>query len=266
MSDKSNNYNMNDNPDFNIIKAFLNGCENQNRSNLSVISSLCFELKSLKNSDGEAFSFVNSCAESILLQCSQMMKMTEIYYILYDSFNPKALENENVELCEYLEAFTSECCQQIGQLLVVDYKKSTPVYISIIKRLFNFVLAIFIRKAAVNGVTRIELSYNDLKNETEIFLNITERDSKVVEGLAESFSTDYADDIIRIAVEKMNSRFEISALGLKLIVPNEKNGSITMNSNTAKASKGSFSTLSCFFSDLNFMENDQIFRAESLAI
>lgn len=37
MSDKNNNNNMSDNPDFQIIKAFLDGCESQNRSNLSVI-------------------------------------------------------------------------------------------------------------------------------------------------------------------------------------------------------------------------------------
>ena len=110
MSDKKNNNNMNNNPDFEVIKAFLDGCENQNRSNLSVINSLCFELKNLTTNDSETNKLLNSCAESILLQCTQIMKMTEIYYILYDSLNQKLLESENVELCEYLEKIQAKRC------------------------------------------------------------------------------------------------------------------------------------------------------------
>lgn len=250
MSDKKNNNNMNNNPDFEVIKAFLDGCENQNRSNLSVINSLCFELKNLTTNDSETNKLLNSCAESILLQCTQIMKMTEIYYILYDSLNQKLLESENVELCEYLENFTIECTNQIGHLIAVDFKKSTPVYISIIKRMLDFVLAIYIRKAAVNGAIRLELSYNEIKNGAEILLNIPLRDTRVIEGLAESFSTDYANDIIRIAAEKMNSQAEISDDGLKLVITNDTNGGITMNSNAAHNPGHNFPTLTNFFSDL----------------
>lgn len=250
MSDKKNNNNMSDNPDFQVIKAFLDGCENQNRSNLSIINSLCYELRNLQTSDDESLSFTKSCAETILLQCTQMMKMTEIYYILYDSLSQKSLENENIELCEYLDAFTLESKKQIGHLLVVELKKSIPLYINIIKRLFDFILAIFIRKAAVNGAVSVELSYNEVKNGAEIIVTIKKR-NKVLEGLAENFSTDYANDIIRIAAEKMNAKAEISENGLKLTIKDEKNGRITMNSNDAQESNHSFPTLTSFFSDLN---------------
>ena len=256
MSDKNNNNNMSDNPDFQIIKAFLDGCESQNRSNLSVINSLCYELKNLKIDDDESFSFMNSCAEGILLQCTQMMKMTEIYYILYDSLNQKSLINENVELCEYLEAFTLESNKQIGYLLAVELKKSTPVYINIIKRLFDFIFAIFMRRAAVTGAVRMEIGYNEIKNGAEITMTVLERDDKAIVGLAENFSTNYADDIIRIAVEKMNSQAEISNDSLKLIIQNKKNGKITMNSSDANSTNTNFPVLASFFSDLGSLEND----------
>ena len=65
--------------DKDLLSAFLTSCENQKRFNVSVISSICLEL-SEADDDEDSLEFRNDCANRILKQCSQIMKMADIYF------------------------------------------------------------------------------------------------------------------------------------------------------------------------------------------
>lgn len=236
--------------DINIIKAFLDGCESQNRMNISVISSLCREICAIDTNDNGSEEYLRQCTDNIMRQCNQIMKMTEIYAVLSDSINPKSLISENVDLSEYLNEFAEECNKKIGLNFKVDYKKSTSVYVGIIKKLMDFILGMFIRKAAVNGVGIVKISCSDTSDGVIVSAEIIKSGQHIIDMLPESFSTDYADKIIKIAADKMNADIISAENGMRLIIKTSNRAETTLNSSSVSYAKHSFSTLNNLFSDL----------------
>lgn len=249
MSSKDNNdsYDI----DINLIKAYLDGCESQNRMNISVISSLCNEISAIDVNEENSEEYLRQCADNIIKQCTQIMKMTEIYAILSDGLSPKALIKENIDLSEYLSEFSTECNKKIGHFFKVEYTKSTRLYVCIVRKLMDFCLSMFIRKTAINGGESVKVTYSATKDSVIISAEIIKCSDAVIEGIPESFSTDYAYEIIQMAAKKMNVNFFIEDNGIKLSIPISKEFKATMESTNDIYAKHSFSTLNNILSDLS---------------
>ena len=119
------------------LKAFLTGCENQNRFNVSVISSICLELSEADNTENDS-GFRNDCANRILKQCSQIMKMADIYRIISDTLSENSLITEYVEFSSYLEYFTEQCSELLGNSCKIILNHGEKKETDIIKKLLDF--------------------------------------------------------------------------------------------------------------------------------
>ena len=189
--------------DVKLLKEFLTGCENQNRLSISVISALCCELREIDENDEDITTTLHRVSDRIIRQCSQIMKMTEIYSVLSDSLNERAVVRKNVDLSEYLYDFSEECNEKLGGFFYVEY----------------------------------DIINNNSKPYTE--------------KAAESFSDEYAYQIIKVACDRMDTLLTIDEKGIQIKIIRDNSGEIVFSSNEPKLKNHSFSTLSNLLSDLN---------------
>lgn len=238
--------------DVKLLKEFLTGCENQNRLSISVISALCCELREIDENDEDITTTLHRVSDRIIRQCSQIMKMTEIYSVLSDSLNERAVVRKNVDLSEYLYDFSEECNEKLGGFFYVEYEKNVSIYASIIKRLMDFALGMFVRKAALDGAEAVNLSAVENEDYVIISADIINNNSKpYTEKAAESFSDEYAYQIIKVACDRMDTLLTIDEKGIQIKIIRDNSGEIVFSSNEPKLKNHSFSTLSNLLSDLN---------------
>ncbi len=233
------------------LKAFLTGCENQNRFNVSVISSICLELSEADNTENDS-GFRNDCANRILKQCSQIMKMADIYRIISDTLSENSLITEYVEFSSYLEYFTEQCSELLGNSCKIILNHGEKKETDIIKKLLDFSLAMFIRKSVFYGAQSIEISYKTDADRIILELSADEVKKEIVNEYApETFSVEFADIIISSAAQKMDCVYTSEDGKMILSIPVKKSSSGKFSIPVKKHSKMIFSTLNNIFSDLN---------------
>lgn len=235
--------------DISLIRAFLDGCENQNRFNISVISSICLELSEAGEDCDEQFR--RDCANKILTQCSQIMKLTDIYSLLSDFLNEKEFISEYTDVSSYLEQFTAECSDVLKRSCSVRFTGGDNVCSDIIKRLLDFILVMYVRKSVLFGARELEISNSCDNNNIIINIKITKKsDTMPFNNIPETFSSDFSEEIIRAAAQKINGQYLIDDDNMKLIFPITESKSGKLNSTQKNYGKALFSTINNILSDL----------------
>lgn len=248
---KNNNIISDDFFDKDILKAFLTSCENQNRFNISVISSICLELSEADDDESNS-EFRNDCANRILKQCSQIMKMADIYKVVSDTLSENAFNEEFVEISSYLENFAEQCAELLGDSCKIILNHGEKKETDIIRKILDFSLAMFIRKSVMYGAQLIEISYRTDDDRIILELAADEVKKEIVnEYTPETFSVEFADMIISSAVKKMDCVYTSENGRMILTIPVKKPTSGKFSSPVKKQSKMIFSTLNNILSDLN---------------
>lgn len=242
--------------DKDLLSAFLTSCENQKRFNVSVISSICLEL-SEADDDEDSLEFRNDCANRILKQCSQIMKMADIYKVISDTLNEKSLITEYVDISSYLESFVNQCNELLGDSCKIILNYSEKKETDIIKKLLDFSLAMYVRKSVLYGAESIEISYKTEADKIILELKSCGLKDKIInEYLPETFSVEFADMIISSAVKKMDCLYKSEEGKMILSIPVKKSNSGKFSIPEKKHTKMFFSTLNNIlsdFSDINFI-------------
>lgn len=235
--------------DINLIKSFLDGCENQKRFNISVISSICLELAEAGDDCDEKFR--RDCANRIINQCSQIMKLTDIYSMLSDLLNENEFISEYTNIPSYLSQFVSECNNVLKNSCSLSFTGGDDICSDIIKRLLDFILVMYVRKSVLYGARKIEVSHSFEENNITIYVKIAEKTDKMLfNNISETFSTDFSEGIIRAAADKIKGKYIIDNNGMKLVFPVSKSKSAKLNSTSKSYGKPLFSTINNILSDL----------------
>ncbi len=234
--------------DLSFIKAFLDNCEKQNRFNISVISSICLELSDSGDDCDEQH--ICKCTDKIINQCSQMMKLTEIYSLLSDILDEKEFISEYINIPSYLSQFTSECNNLLKESCSISYTGGENVSSDVIKRLLEFILVMHVRKSVLSGARAIEISSSIDNGEITINLRITNNAETVYFNIPETFSIDFSEEIICKATNIINGKYIIENNEMKLIFPVCKSDSARFNSTAKSYGKPLFSTINNILSDL----------------
>ncbi|MBR6580269.1 MAG: hypothetical protein IKK66_03130 [Ruminococcus sp.] len=245
----NNENNTNAGFDLSFIKAFLDSCEKQNRFNISVISSICLELAESGEDCDEQFRF--ECANRIINQCSQIMKLTDIYSLLSDLLNESEFISECTNITSYLSQFVSECNNMLKSSCSLSFTGGENVCSDIIKRLLDFILVMYVRKSVLFGARDIEVSSNVDNENIIINLKITNKDDTIYFNIPETFSTDFSEEIIREAAIKMKGEYFVDSKGMKLVFPIQKSKTTKLNSSAKSYGKPVFSIIKNILSDLS---------------
>lgn len=248
--------NMNDNEkrfspkyDISFIKAFLDGCEKQNRFNISVISSICLELAEYDNDGDKDFQY--ECAKRIMAQCSQIMKLTDIYSYISDFLSNKEYFCEYTDISTYLSQFASQCSKILGDACSIQYMNGENISSDIVKKILDFILVMYVRKAVLCGAESIKISHSLNDKYITIQLDITDKTNKErFANIAETFSTDFSEQLIIASAEKIKGKYYADKNGMKLTFPMEESGSGKLNSVPNFYGKPLFSTINDILSDL----------------
>ncbi len=235
--------------DLPLIKAFLDSCENQNRFNISVISSICLELAEAGEDCNERF--CRDCAQRIISQCSQIMKLTEIYSLLSDFIDEEKFVSLHIDISSYLKSFVFECNEVLNNTCSLTFMGGTNMSTDVIKRLLEFILVMYVRRAVLFGAEKIEISQSCENDKIIISMEITKKtESLRFNNIPEVFSVDFSEGILRTAAFKMNGEYFVDDNGMKLVFPVSKSESTKLNSALVSHGRPIFSTINNILSDL----------------
>lgn len=236
------------NEDF--IKDFLGNCDGQKRLNISIISSVCLELANASDEECTA-EFRLSCAEKILKQCSQMMKFSDIFTAIANIMNGNELPEDIIDVTEFLSEFTSECKTYLKDICKIHYTPGSHVITEAVKDLLEFCLVMYVRKSVLNGAESITLTHTLDKGYIVIHAEIKKFGKTAEpENMPETFTIDYADDIVSFIISKIEGKFTVNDREMKLYIPLKSNGNSVLNSSFKTCGKSFFNVFKNMLSDL----------------
>ncbi|MBO5163670.1 MAG: hypothetical protein J6B75_04410 [Ruminococcus sp.] len=233
-----------------FIKAFLSDSESQKRLNISVISSICFELADI--SDEECTSeFRLACANKILNQCSQMMKFSEIFTIFSEILSENEPMTDTIDISEFLSEFTNECRTYLKGTCEISCKPGEMAVTETMKKLLEFCMIMYVRKSVLIGAESISFTHT-LESEYIVIHAKIEKfgTAAETENMPETVTFDYADGIISSAVKKLNGKYTSDDKEMKLYIPFKNSGSSVLKSPPKTYGKPVFNILKIMLSDL----------------
>ncbi len=233
-----------------FIKAFLSDSESQKRLNISVISSICFELADI--SDEECTSeFRLACANKILKQCSQMMKFSEIFTIFTDILSENEPMTEAIDISDFLSEFTDECRAYLRGICEISYTPGEMVAVETIKKLLEFCMIMYVRKSVLKGAESITFTHTFETEYIVIHAEITKLGTAAEpENMPETVTFDYADGIISAVVKKLKGKFISDDNETKLYIPFKNSAGSVLKSPPKTYGKPVFNVLKNMLSDL----------------
>lgn len=223
----SDNY-KNDYFDSDFYISFLEGMDHHNRYAVTVIDSICKEV--INNTDRtNSPKFIQECMNKITYQCSQIMKLSEVYTAVTNLISNNGIENGSINAGKFISDHIKKCTEylknDVCRLNLTNSLKDSDVCISfdnifVDKRILEFVITICLRKMIINGAREININVSGTNEEIAISLKTVKSESPVPEEIMpELISVKLCDDIIKASADKLNSKFEIGADSAELRIP-----------------------------------------------
>lgn len=243
--------------DKNFYISFLEGLDHHNRYAVTAIDSIC---KEMANCNDPAL--IKECISKINYQCSQIMKLSEIYTAVSNLISDNEIENGSINAGKFISDFVADCEEYLNeavcQLNVTNFLIDSDIYISfdnvfVDKKILEFVIAVTLRKMIINGASVIDLKAENTKNEIVISLKTVKADPPAPEEImSETISIDLSDEIIKASADRLNSKFDVRNNRAKFRFPiSPKN----VLGQPLKDEKKYFNMFNNLFSDLEIIKS-----------
>lgn len=234
--------------DNSIMKEFLDGLESQSRWNITLINSISEHLKASDDPDTVKTGFALS------KQCNQMMKMFEIYSMISAAVSTDSLSAETIEIQKEINELI-ENCRCFIEKCRFTLTQGEIIRTNTVKKLFLFILVLYIRSVVLKGATEIEIFVTQSDKTADISLKIKSRSIPAqLEIMRETFSLDHAVEMMQAAAEKINSVLTVNDEEMKLSVPivNDEN---TLKNTQKFPRRKQFNIYSNLLSDISDITN-----------
>lgn len=198
--------------------SFLDGLDHNNSYVVTMIDSICKEV--IDNADkNDSPEFIKESMNRIIYQCSQLMKLSEIYSAVANLVSDNGIEKGSINAGTFVSDYVKNCREYLNndifKLSVTNSLKGKDIFLSfenifVDKKILEFVITISLRKMITKGARKIKLAASNTNDEIIISLKTLKADEPVPEEIMPEFiSVSLSDNIIKAAADKLNSKFDV---------------------------------------------------------
>lgn len=233
-----------------FLKDFISYNERQKKFNVTVIASACKDLVDASDEE-RTTEYIISCTERILRQCSQMLKFSDIFNMLLNITDENEMLTEKIDISKFLSEFAAECQIQLKGKCEISYIAGSDDVTETTKKLLELCMIMYVRKAVLNGAESISFTNTLEAEHIVIHAEITKIGTAFEpENMPETFTFDYADNIISAIVKKINGKFVSTDREMKLYIQLKNSGYSILNSPPKTLGKSMFNIFKNMLSDL----------------
>lgn len=233
-----------------FLKDLISDNVHQTFFSVSVINSICDDFVDISD-DEKITKYLISCKEKISMQCSKILRLSDIFSRLSNIVDGNEMSVEKIDIPKYLSEFAVECQTQLKGRCEISYIPGSDDITETIMELLELCLIMYVRKAVIKGAESISFTNTSETEYVVIHSEITRPGTAAEpENMHETFTFDYADAIISAVIKKLNGKFLSADREMKLYIPQKNSGYSTLKSSSKTRGKSAFNIFKNMLSDL----------------
>lgn len=235
-----------------FLEKFLFGRESETRSNVTMISSAC-ELLAHERENLTPDEYME-CLNRIMISCSSIMKMTELYTKLINVIFDSDIDIRSVDMNRYLVEFQEKCNETLGLASNVIFNKTDDlIYADTNVDFMEYILLGCVRKAVLDGAVTVGITLEQLKNK-DMIVTVQTIKSNPDDSFLRILKDITTDEILTInttMAEKIGCSFTCKDDVMRLHIKYNRSGTIILNSPSLSYPTRTFTSFHNMLSDLS---------------
>lgn len=235
-----------------FLEKFLLGRENEERNNITMISSACELLVNEKtNLTPDEYM---ECVNRIMTSCCSIMKMTELYTKLIKVLFDSDIAIASVDMNRFLNEFQEKCNETLGVASNVVFNKTNDlIYADTNEDFMEYILLGCVRKAVLDGAVTVGITLEQLKNK-DIIVTVHTIESDPADSFLRFLKDVTTDEILSInttLAEKIGCSFTCDEDVMRLHIKYDKFRPIVLKEPSLSYQTKTFTSFHNMLSDLS---------------
>lgn len=235
-----------------FLEKFLLGRENEERNNITMISSACELLVNEKaNLTPEEY---KECVNRIMISCCSIMKMTELYTRLIKVLFDSDIDIISVDMNRFLNELREKCNETLGVASKVIFNKTDDlIYADTNVDFMEYILLGCVRKAVLDGAVTVEIALEQLKNK-DMIVTVRTVESDPADSFLRIFKDITTDELMSInttLAEKIGCSFTCEDDVMRLHIKYKRSGTLVLKEPSLSYQTRIFTSVHNMLADLS---------------